>query len=170
MLNLRRAAATSTLLLLAPLAACGGGDGGGDAGSAPENASTDEFCTSYNSLYESLMSASPGEGGDQQGAAIQALRDWTEKMRDTGTPDDMPEDARQGFELILDTASDIEADATMEDLQNLGDDLSDSEREQTEAFTTWAQEECPMELPGMDLPTDAPSDAPSDAESETTAP
>lgn len=164
MLNLRRAAAASTLLLLAPLSACGGDD---DASSAPESASTDDFCTAYNSLYESLMQASPS-AGEEQDAAVQALREWTERMRDTGTPEEMPDDARRGYELVLDTADDIDENSSMEDLESLGDDLTEEEQADAEAFSAWAQEECPMDAPG--LPTEAPTEAPTEGESETTAP
>lgn len=160
MLNLRRAAATSTLLLLAPLAACGGDEE--QATSAPEDASTEQFCTAYNSLYESLMSSEPGEGEDAQAAAVEALRTWVERMEDVGTPEDMPEDARQGFELILDTAGEIDENSSMEDLQALGGDLTESEQQQATAFTTWAQEECPMESPGLgDMPSE-PTETPAE--------
>ncbi|WP_435741852.1 hypothetical protein [Nocardioides sp. SYSU DS0663] len=163
-MKLRRAAVTSTLLLLAPLAACGGDE---EASSAPEDASTEEFCEAYNSLYESLMSASPAEGEDPQEAAVAALQDWVERMQEVGTPDELPDDARAGYELILDTASEIDENSSMEDLQGLGGDLSAEEQEQATAFTTWAQEECPMETPELGLPSDAPTDAPSDTATDT---
>ena len=153
MLNLRRAAATSSLLLLAPFAAaCGGGDDEG--GSAPADASADDFCTAYTSVFDSLLSApTDSSQEEQEQAAVDALQEWTEEMQDVGTPEDMPEDARQGFELVLEEASAIDSVDDLEALEG-GQDYSEDEQQQAEALNTWVADNCGS-MPG--LPTDAPS-------------
>lgn len=153
MLNLRRAAATSSLLLLAPFAAACGGDD--DASSAPSDASKDDFCTSYSSIFESLLGApTQGSEDEQKKAAVKALQDWSDKMREVGTPEDLPDDARQGFELLLDEASDID---DVDDLDDLDDnsDYSADEKKQAEALNTWIASNCADSMPG--LPSDVPS-------------
>ena len=116
-------ALAGTALALGTMAGCGGSGGGGDSGSsAPDNASTEEFCDAFNSLFTEVM-AKAGSGDMSQ--AIPAIKEWAENMQDVGTPDDMPDDAREGFEVFVDAAADIDEDAKLEDLQNLGDDLSE---------------------------------------------
>jgi hypothetical protein len=162
--NLRRAAAGATLLLLAPLSACGGG-GEDDAPAAPEESSSGDFCEGYHSLYESLVAATPAEGQQQQVAAVQALHEWVDRMREVGVPEEMPADAERGFTLILDTAGDLDEDASMQELQTLGSDLDQAQQDDAQAFAEWAEQECPSPVP-----SDAPTDRPSEAESQTTAP
>ncbi|MDN4172095.1 hypothetical protein QWY28_03995 [Nocardioides sp. SOB77] len=164
-LTLRRAAATSSLLLLAPFAAACGGDD--EASSAPQDASTEDFCEAYSSIFDSLLAA-PSEGSqeEQEQAAVDALKEWTEQMREVGTPEDLPDDARDGFELVLDEASDIE---DVSDLQDLDDnqDYSESEQEASQALNTWIAENCANAMPG--LPSGAPSvEAPELPESSLT--
>jgi hypothetical protein len=96
---------------------------------------------------------------------IKALKDWAADIEKVGTPSDMPDDARHGFELFVDEAKKIEDDATLEDLQNLGEDLSSEDQADGEAFSTWTTENCPMELPSLnpsDLPSEMPTDLPTD--------
>ncbi|WKN48630.1 hypothetical protein [Nocardioides sp. Arc9.136] len=156
MLNLRRAVATSSLLLLAPLAAACGGDD--EASSAPDDASTEDFCTAYSSIFESLVAApTDGSESEQEQAAVDALKEWSAKMKDVGTPSDLPDDARQGFELVLEQAQDIEDVEDLSELEDSGD-YSDSEQEQMKALNTWMTENCADQMPGMGAPSaEAPS-------------
>ncbi len=158
-LILRRGAAAASLALMASLTACGGGNGGGS--SAPDNASTDDFCGGFNSLFEKVLAQATS--GDSS-AMITALKDWAADMEKIGTPGDMPDDARHGFELFIDQAQKLDENASLADLQNLGDDFSDADQADGEAFGTWTEENCPLDLPGIDgsdLPSIDPSDLPS---------
>ena len=86
-------------LVLMAAAGCGGGDdssgdsGGGDSDSgggapsssdAPTDASVEDFCSTFEAT--SMIS------GDD--AAVQ--------LAETGTPSDIPDDARAGFEFLID--------------------------------------------------------------------
>lgn len=152
-------------LVLGGLAGCGddGGSSGASGSSAPDNASTDEFCDAFSSLFTEVM-AEAGTG--DMSKAVSAIKDWAENMQDVGTPEDMPDEAREGFEVFIEAASEIDENATLEDLQDLGGDLSESDQKAGEAFGDWATETCPVPLPGPDdLPSELASDLPSDLES-----
>ncbi|ABL79700.1 MULTISPECIES: hypothetical protein [unclassified Nocardioides] len=160
-LILRRGAVAVGLALMASLSACGGDDGGGSGAKAPDDASTDDFCATFNSLFEKVLSQATS--GDSA-AVISALKDWAADIEDVGTPSAMPDDARHGFELFVDQAKKLDENASLEDLQNLGDDLSADDQADGEAFTTWTEENCPLDIPGLDgsdLPSIDPSDLPS---------
>ncbi|MDI6911413.1 hypothetical protein [Nocardioides sp.] len=159
-LILRRGAAAVGLTLMAALTACGGSDGGSGA-QAPDDASTDDFCEGFNGLFAKVLSQATS--GDSS-AVISALKDWAADMEDIGTPGEMPDDARHGFELFVEQAKNLDEDATLEDLQNLGDDFSEEDQADGEAFSTWTTDNCPLDIPGIsssDLPSIDPSDLPS---------
>jgi hypothetical protein len=148
------------LALATSLTACGGSDGGdgGSGASAPDDASTSDFCDGFNTLFDKVIAqATTGDSS----AMITALKDWAGDMEDIGTPSDMPDDARHGFELFIDQAKDLDEDATLDDLQNLGDDLSEGDQADGEAFSDWTTKNCPLDIPSLD-PSDLPSIDPSD--------
>ena len=164
--SMRRAAAAASLALVASLTACGGDSGGGSGSSAPDDASLDDFCTAFNGLFDTVMSAATS-GGDTSGM-IAALKKWAADIEDVGTPADMPDDARHGFELFVDQAKKLDENATLQDLENLGGDLSSGDQADGEAFSEWTTKNCPLDLPSglpsinpSDLPSIDPSDLPS---------
>jgi hypothetical protein len=149
------------MLVVGSLAGCGDDDDSGGS-SAPGNASQGEFCEAFNGLFDTVMAR---DTEADPGAMIERLKDWAAHVEDVGPPDGMPDDARHGFELFVDGAEDLDVDATLEDLQNLGDDLSASDRQDARAFTDWTTDNCPLDLPSKlpsDLPSDLSSDLPSD--------
>ena len=150
-------AVAATALTMGTLSACGGDDDEGGS-SAPENASTEEFCEEFGSLFQDVLSE--GLSGDT-GALVTAMKEWAEDMQEVGTPEDMPDEAREGFEVFLDEARSLPDDATAEDLDQLGEDLPQSEQDAADTFGDWAAETCPDALL-PDVPTDLPSDLGSD--------
>ena len=138
-------AVATTALVLGGLTGCGGDDDGGGS-SAPDDASKEDFCSTFNGLYTDVMA---DVDPDDDSAAIKALKSWVDDMKEVGTPEDMPEDARKGFEVFIDEASKIDDDASMDDLDSLGDDLSDEDNDAAEAFGEWATDNCPMDLPSI---------------------
>ena len=125
----------------------------GCGGDASDDASEKDFCDAFQKL---------GESGDDFDKSKEAFKD----LEDTGTPDDMPDDARDGFELIIDIAD--AADST-EDAEKKVADLNTGERKKVEAFSTYTLKKC-VDMPDLpsDLPTDLPSDFPSDLPSDLT--
>lgn len=133
-------------LLLGGLVGCGGSDSdGGSASSGSKTASKADFCEKFNGLYTQLMTADP----DDTSAAVKGMKDWAEEIEDLGTPKEMTDEARDGFEVVISTIKDVDDDADADDLQNLDSKLSDADNKSADAFSDWTQENCgDPELPG----------------------
>lgn len=130
--------ALGALVLVGALVGCS------DGGDPPTDASKAEFCETFNSLVDDVLEA----GVDDPAAAVEAVKEWAGDIEEVGTPEEMPDDARRGFELFVEHAADLDEDMGIEDLQNLGGDLSEDDQADGEAFTTWTQDNCPLGLPG----------------------
>jgi hypothetical protein len=132
------------VLMAGVVTGCGGDD-------APDDASDKDFCDSFQRL---------GSSGDDFAKSKDAFKD----LEDTGTPDDIPDDAREGFEIILDVAND--ADDSKEAAKKV-EELSKDDQKKVEAFTTYTLKKC-MDLPELpsDLPTELPSDFPTELPSD----
>lgn len=139
----------ATLVVAGSLTAgCGGESDEAAPAAAPTAATTEEFCTAYNSLFESFSAAEPPTDKE----SVVALKEWSATMKETGTPEDIPEEALRGFELVIDTVEGVPDDATQADIQALSEEFSATEKTDSEAFGKYATETCPQELP-----SDAPS-------------
>lgn len=122
----RPAAAVGAAVLLAfSLTACGG---------APTDASKDDFCK---------------VALDQPGDDVDAIHNWADDLEEVGTPEDIPDDARDGFETLIDVAKDINEDDLKED-SNFEDEFSDEEQDNFAAYGEYLTKTCI----GDDLPTD----------------
>ena len=121
-----------------------GGSGGGAA--APQDASVEEFCETFNGLFDQVLSEDVA--GDQA-AMVRALQEWAREIEEVGTPSDIPDDARRGFELFVEQAQEIDEDATLADLERLGEDLSEADQAAGDAFSDWAQDSCPLDVPPL---------------------
>ncbi|WP_139980823.1 hypothetical protein [Nocardioides litoris] len=115
---------------LLSLAACGG-----IADDAPTNASVEEFCTTYYDLESSA-------------------EDVAQKLAETGTPEGIGEQERDGFELYVDALNDEggTANGDVTSVEVPQDDKADGE-----AFIAYADTTCADYVPGA-----APGDAPSE--------
>lgn len=148
---MRTLAGSATMVLALSLSACGGGGSG-----APDDASAEEFCGAYNSLFEHMSDVDPEASADERAeAGVEMMKDWAKEMEDTGTPEDMSDEAREGFELIVDTASDIDAD-DLENLEDMEGEFSGDEQDAAKAFQTYVGENC--DSPLGDLPSDLPTE------------
>jgi hypothetical protein len=144
---------TSAVLLVGTVtSACGGGGSG-----APGDASQDGFCEAANSLMSDLVPEDMGTAerpSDEDMA--QAVKDWGSRMEEVGTPEDIPDDARKGFEAVVEQAQEIDAaDFSMEnleDLENGGADASKEVEEQADAFGDYLTETCGDPLGDIEMP------------------
>ena len=131
------------VLVLGGLAGCGGSDsdGGsdGDSGGMPTNASKDAFCANFQGLAEDLGKLDPEA---DTASAVTALHDAADKMRETGTPEGIPDDARHGLEVTLDAISGLPDDATSDDISKLESTLSEEDQKDAAAFDTYLSDEC----------------------------
>lgn len=130
------AAAGAAVLLALSLSACGGG--------APTDASEEEFCK--NSLdvtaSEDLLAALNDKDWDK---AADEIHELAEKAEDIGTPEGMPDDAREGFELQLDQAKDVSADDLEEAFEKQENPFEEDEEENKDkyaAYNEYVSETC----------------------------
>ncbi len=162
-MKLKRSLATGAAVVIAGLSlvACGddeGGGGGADVDGAPDNASTEDFCQVFTDVTSDLND--DGSADEQADIAHEVADNFAE----VGTPDGIPDDARNGFEIFIGFLAEVDSDdiesfddADPSDDQAFADALgiSDDEVADVTAFFTYAATAC---VPDMeDLPTDLPS-------------
>lgn len=98
--------------------------------SAPTDAEVGAFCD----RYVAVLDVTDGEG----------LRTWAENFNEVGTPSKIGPDAREGFELLVEAASEVDADADLADIEP--ENFSDAETTKVEAFSTFVGETCATQL------------------------
>lgn len=131
MTRTQRLAPLGAVLLALPLTGCGG---------APTDASTADFCAAVNdrSWVEEL-------GTDPDGEEIVAqLEKWGGELEETGTPEEIADDAREGFDITVDYLGDLDPDDfdNLEDLDPSAGDLSEDEQEKVDAFYAYVADTC----------------------------
>ena len=149
----RLAVSSAVLLVGAATSACGGGAGGG----APTDASEKDFCATQTSLLEDLLPddmANPQLPSDQEMA--KAVKDWGKKIEEVGTPENISDEARKGFERVVEMANDINPeDFSIEKLEELeagGKEASAEAKKQADAFEKYLTDTCGNPLDNLDLP------------------
>ncbi len=127
------------LLVVGLVAGCGD-DGGGadDAAEAPKDATAEEFCAPFVDMYNDVVA----KGQDISNAdAVKIAKDTAEKLEEAGTPEDMPADARKGWELVIEKLSELDDDATVEEVQ-AAQNLSDEEQKYSDALSEYVATTC----------------------------
>ena len=128
------------VLVVGGAAGCGGDDSsGGGGGDASDSTSTADFCGALQEFQDDFSAADPTS--DVTGY-IKALKEAAEKLEDVGTPEDMPDDAKDGFKVTVDKIDSIDDDSTIEDLNSLGE-VSDEDQKKIDALDDYISEECP---------------------------
>ncbi len=146
-----RLTVTSAVLVVGAVTAACGGSGGG----APADASKDEFCTTQSSLFADLdLDVSDPEAElPSEKEMADAMHSWAEKMEDVGTPENISDEAREGFEETIKAAQDVtEDDLKSPDLNALENDMSEEAQKQVEAFTTYVNDTCGSMFGDLDVP------------------
>ena len=153
-LRARLTMTTAAILVGAVTSACGGGGAGGGA---PTDASEGDFCDTQTSLIDDLLPddlTNPEVPSNEEMA--EAVKGWGAKLEEIGTPDDIPEDARKGFEAVVQQAKEIDAsDFTIEKLEELekgGENASAEVKEQATAFSDYLTEKCGNPMDDLELP------------------
>jgi len=156
----RTIAATATAFLVFSLSACGDSDNGKDSDSSSAedegpatDASEEDFCAAVNDEGLANIDEEDFE------AQADALHDYADALEEVGTPEDMPDDARNGYEVLLEAYGEIEADDLEdEDAQEELEEKYKDDEDDIEAFFTYAGESCVPEIPPTDGTTDAPTE------------
>lgn len=151
-MNVRaRLALTSTVLLVGvATSACGGGG-------ALADASEKDFCDTQSSLFDDLLPedmANPELPSNEEMA--RAVKDWGRELEEIGTPDGISDDARAGFEQLVEQAREIDAtDFTIDQLEELeqgGADASEAAQREAEAFADYLTKTCGNPLDDIEMP------------------
>jgi len=130
-MDVRKTMAAAAVLLATAggLTACGGGDsgsGGGSAGGSPTDAAQDEFC---NTLQNTGSEAKPSDVAAQ--------------MKSIGTPSDINDSARHGFEVLVDKMSQIDsANPSDSDIAKIAQDFKSQDLADVQAFISYYVQEC----------------------------
>ena len=131
---MRHALAVATLALVA------GATAGCGASGPPTDASEKDFCGVFEDFYAEM-----GEMGADASTSdgIKALKKVAEELKEVGTPEDISDDAREGFELTIEAIESIEDDATEEEIGKLlEEDFSKEEQEKADAFDEYLEKTC----------------------------
>ncbi len=144
------AAAGAAVLLAFSLAACGG---------APDDASADDFCDAFTGVFEPFVNVT----GDPTEEQWEDFQDATDELEDTGTPDDISDGEREGFEIFVEAVGDADYDEVKDADGNEFPGVDDDDTAKVTEFFGYAGETCP-EAFGVptDIPTDLPTDIPTD--------
>jgi hypothetical protein len=129
----RAAVSALALLLGVVLAGCGGGG-------APTDASEKDFCAAQADLFADIDLS--GDPSNDEVAA--SLHHWADEVEEVGTPKGISDDARSGFEEVVDLARAVDA----EDFDKTGgtgmapDNLSPTLQKKVDLFTSYVGETC----------------------------
>jgi hypothetical protein len=142
---------SSAILLVGAVTTACGGSGGG----APADASKDDFCTAQSSLFTDLDLdfTDPDAALPSEKEMADAMHSWADKMDEVGTPENISDEARDGFEETVKAAGDIsEADLKSPDLDALESNMSEEAQKKVEAFTTYVNDTCGSMFGDLDVP------------------
>jgi hypothetical protein len=122
---------------------------GDDADNAPDSASKEDFCKA--------MESAPDEGKPSQ----DDVDKWAEELKEAGTPKDISDDQRHGYEVLIDALDDADVD-DFDDNTSFEDVVEDKDdREDVTKFFGYWFKTCNDEIP-TELPTDVPTELPTD--------
>lgn len=131
------AAAGSAVLLAFTLAACGGG--------APTDASKEDFCDAVNSDAndEEFEKALEDKDG---GKLLDLIQEQVDEIEEVGTPEDISDDEREGFEILLEQVDNLSEDDIEQAINDQKDpfeaDLSSDEKKKVDAYNKYETETC----------------------------
>lgn len=157
--------AASLVLVAGGAVGCGDDGGGGSAkGDDDSGASTEDFCGAFQAFADDLTDVT----GEEENLG-EILKTAAKRIEDVGTPEDIPDDAKEGLQLTLDAIADLPDDASAEDMTGLEDGFSKEDKEKTDAFSDYLEKTCPDLGDSSSSESDSggdSSDAPSDDSSE----
>jgi hypothetical protein len=135
-------------LLAASLVLVGGAAVGCGTGGAPTDATQEEFCDGFASLFTDMADLADAEEAE----IVAGIKEWAAQMEEIGTPEGISDEEREGFETSLQLISDLEEDATPEDFETLDEGLSQEEQDAVDAFDTYTTDTCGSPLDDIEPP------------------
>jgi hypothetical protein len=129
---MKRALLVGLVLVAGLLTGCGDDD-------SSTGASKKEFCGTFDDLVDDFQKL----GADAEPAeAVKVLKEAGDHLADVGTPSDMPDDARAGFEYVLDQIDKLDDDATRKEIDQLGADATDQQQADQKAYQDYLNATC----------------------------
>ena len=129
----------AVIAVVVVLLVSGDDDGGSGGGAAPEATSTQDFCGALKAFQEDLGAAADPK--TDPAAYVTTLKEAADKLHDLGTPSDMPDQAKAGFNLTVETIRELPDDATGDDLAKIND-VGDADKEKIAALEDYIAKEC----------------------------
>lgn len=134
-------AAVTAAALAAVLAGCGNGSSpdASDEG-PPTDASVEDFCQ----VFDDFTAAATELGEDAETAdRIQAIKQVGKDLEEVGTPADISDEARAGFEVTTEAIANIPDDASEDEMDKyIEDSFTDEEQKQSDAFDEYVSTTC----------------------------
>jgi hypothetical protein len=126
------------LLALPGLVSCGGDDDSGADEGDRTVVSADDFCAAAEKFENTFTETDTTDL--PEGVAV--LKAAAQELEDLGTPEDIPDDAREGLALTLDKLLGLPDDAEEADLLGVMD-FSEDEQARSMAFEDYLDQTCP---------------------------
>ena len=148
----RAAVATGTAaLLVLSLSACGDDDEGDGGSDAPAGAPQEEFCDAFNAVFADIASIQTQPTAEQWSA----LQGKVEKLGEVGTPEDISDDNRDGYEVLVKAVTETDYDDNL-DFTAAIPGASESEQAKATSFVSYAATLCTDldDLPSEAIPTE----------------
>ena len=120
----------------------------GCGGRAPTDASVAEFC----GAHKSLLSINAAQEMSPSGA-LEAAGEWGEALADVGTPEDIPDQARKGFEVTvrnLEILGDLDPDNPEESLEDVTKPSAE-DMMAVNVYTQYVSTTCPVDASDLEL-------------------
>lgn len=127
--------AAACVLVASGAVGCSDGSVGQDADDAP---SAQMFCDALAQFREDIAAAD----ADDLTAYVAALKEAAAQLERIGTPEDIPDSARAGFELTIKRIEELPDDATEESLSDLGD-VREEEQATLDDLDAYIERTCP---------------------------
>ncbi len=115
----------------------GGGDGGGGGGDDAPSAA--DFCGALEDFQDDFAAADPTK---DLKAYVQTLQEAADRLEDVGTPEDMPADAQDGFDLTVKKIKDLSESSSLDDLAGIGD-VGEEDQKTLDALDEYISTTCP---------------------------
>lgn len=129
-------------VLSSALVGCGDDEsttGADDPGIADTAAVPDDFCVALTGVAEAYGAASADDLTEEDVVAIKAA---VTRLVEVGVPEDMSDDAQEGFVLVTSEVLDLPDDATIEELEAAGEDVTGADEEKADAFDDYVDQAC----------------------------
>ena len=110
----------------------------GSATGCSSSASKKEFCSGYEDFIKALVNIDEDE--KEYG---KKLKEAADDFEEVGVPDDIPDDAKEGLEIVFDKIDELDDDASPEEISNLDSDLSKDDQKKADAFEKYLEKTCP---------------------------